>query len=90
MPDRTVVLEKVVSALQSVLDDATTDIRPEHHLVDDLGFDSSSMASLTIALEDEFDEMLLLNDWIAAANSPSELTIDSLVDYLIGVLREGA
>ena len=89
MPDRTVVLEKVVSALRSVLDDATADIRPEHHLVDDLGFDSSAIASLTIALEDEFDEMLLLNDWIAGANSPSDLTVDSLVDYLVGVLREG-
>ena len=88
MPDRTVVLEKVVSALQSVLDDATADSRPEHHLVDDLGFDSSAMASLTIALEDEFDDMLLLNDWIATANSPIELTIDSLVDYLLAILRE--
>jgi acyl carrier protein len=89
MPDRRVVLAKVSNALRSVVGDDATDVRPEHHLVEDLGFDSSSIATLTIALEDEFDDMLLLNDWIASASSPSELTVDSLVDYLLGVLRDG-
>jgi acyl carrier protein len=88
MPDRTAVLAKVRSALQQALEDASIDVRPEQHLVDDLGFDSAGIASLTIALEDAFDEMLLLNDWIAGANSPGDLTVDSLVDYLVGVLSE--
>jgi acyl carrier protein len=89
MLDRDTVLAKVQRALQSVVGDAHLAVRPEHHLVDDLGFDSPKVASLTIALEDEFDEVLLLNDWIAAADGPSELTVGSLVDYLTALLRDG-
>ena len=88
MLDRDTVLAKVRRALTSVLDDPAIDIRAEHHLVDDLGFDSTSMASLTIALEDEFDDVLLLNEWIAEAHSPSELTVDSLVEYVLCLLAE--
>jgi acyl carrier protein len=90
MRDRSTVVAKVASALRSVLGDPAADVRPEHHLVDDLGFDSASIASLTIALEDEFDDVLLLNEWIASAGSPSELTVDSLAEYLLDVLSEGA
>ena len=88
MPDRAVVFAKVRSALSQVLEDKAADVRPHHRLVDDLGLDSMNVASLTIALEDEFDDVLLLNDWIAGASNPSELTVDSLVEYLIGVLEE--
>ena len=88
MLDRDTVLAKVRRALASVLDDPGIDVRAEHHLVDDLGFDSTSMASLTIALEDEFDDVLLLNEWIAEAHHPSELTVDSLVTYLHRLLAE--
>ena len=88
LPDRGAVLAKVRAALRAALEDPAVEVRPEHHLVEDLGFDSAGIASLTIALEDEFDEMLLLNDWIASANSPSDLTVDSLVDYLVGLLSE--
>ena len=62
MPDRTTVIAKVQRALRNAREDETIDVRPDHHLVEDLGFDSAGIASLTIALEDEFDEMLLLND----------------------------
>ena len=86
MTDRAAVLAKVRSALANVLEDDDLDVRPEDHLVDDLGFDSVRVASLTIALEDEFADVLLLNDWIASASSPSELTVDSLVDYLVELL----
>lgn len=88
MGERTIVLERVRGALHSVLQDKSLVVRPEHHLVDDLGLDSANVASLTIALEDEFDEVLLLNDWIASASSPSDLTVDSLVDYLLDLLAE--
>lgn len=83
-------MAKVCAALSNVLEDKDIDgdVRPEHHLVDDLGFDSVNMASVTIALEDEFDDVLLLNDWIASASSPSDLTVDSLVDYLVELLSE--
>ena len=88
MPDRAVVLAKVRAALLQVLNDKAADVQPQHRLVDDLGLDSMNVASLTIALEDEFDDVLLLNDWIAGASNPSELTVDSLVEYLVGVLWE--
>lgn len=88
MLDRETVFAKVRSALASVLDDDHAAVRGGDHLVDDLGLDSTNMASLTIALEEEFDDVLLLNDWIAEAHSPSELTVDSLVDYLLAMLAE--
>ena len=88
MIDRAQVLERVRAALRSATEDASLVARPEDRLVDDLGFDSTGIASLTIALEDEFDDVLLLNDWITAASSPSELTVASLVDYLTELLAE--
>jgi acyl carrier protein len=88
MEERAIVLERVRSALRSVLEDKSIVVQAEHHLVDDLGLDSANVASLTIALEDEFNEILLLNDWIAGASSPSDLTVDSLVDYLLDLLAE--
>lgn len=87
MVDRSEVLSKVRAALLRVVE-KDVEIQPEDHLVDDLGIDSVDIASLTIALEDQFDDILLLNDWIAAASNPSELTVASLVDYLVGLLSE--
>lgn len=87
---RDVVFAKVRNALRAVVGDDCVDIRLEDHLVDDLGFDSPKVASLTIALEDEFDEVLLLNDWIAAADGPSQLTVASLVDHLTALLADDA
>jgi acyl carrier protein len=88
MEERSIVLARVSSALLSVLEDKSIRVQPGHHLVDDLGLDSANIASLTIALEDEFNDVLLLNDWIASASSPSDLTVDSLVDYLLDLLAE--
>lgn len=87
MLDRDEILTKVRAALVDVLE-KDIDVRPEHHLVEDLGVDSVNIASLTIALEDQFDDILLLNDWIATASDPNDLTVQSLVDYLIELLSE--
>jgi acyl carrier protein len=87
MLDRDEVLTKVRAALVDVLE-KDIDVRPDHHLVEDFGVDSVNIASLTIALEDQFDDILLLNDWIATANDPRDLTVGSLVDYLIELLSE--
>ena len=86
--DRRTIVEKVCAALRDAGEDPAMAIRVEDHLVDDLGFDSTSIAVLTITLEDVFDEMLLLNEWIAAASSPSDLTVASLVDYVASVLAD--
>ncbi len=87
MLDRDEVLTKVRAALVDVLE-KDIEVRPDHHLVEDFGVDSVNIASLTIALEDQFDDILLLNDWIATANDPRDLTVGSLVDYLIELLSE--
>jgi acyl carrier protein len=55
-------------------------------LVYDLGFDSMRMATLSIALEMEFDRVVLLNDWISSADDLADLTVGSLVDYMATVL----
>ncbi|HZR79453.1 MAG TPA: hypothetical protein VFD92_00025 [Candidatus Binatia bacterium] len=88
MTDREEVFRRVGDALRIATDDPDLVVRPEHQLVDDLGFDSTGIASLTIALEDVFDDVLLLSDWITSASHPGELTVESLVDYLSGLLAE--
>lgn len=88
MTDREEVFTKVRAALRNATDDPALAVRPEHQLVEDLGFDSTGIASLTIALEDEFDDVLLLSDWIAAASNPGDLTVASLVEYLTVLLAE--
>jgi acyl carrier protein len=86
--NREQVLARISAALRDAADDPALAIAPGDRLVDDLGFDSTGIASLTIALEEVFDEVLLLNDWITSASSPSELTVASLVDYVSELLGE--
>jgi acyl carrier protein len=86
--DRAEVFTNVRVALQSAIDDPSIAVREEDRLVEDLGIDSTGIASLTIALEDVFDDVLLLNDWISGASSPADLTVASLVDYLTALLAE--
>ena len=66
----------------------TRSLHESDSLVDDLGFDSMRMATLSIALETEFDQVLLLNDWTGAVDDPSHLTVGSLVSYLAAVLSD--
>ncbi len=51
-----------------------------------LGFNSLRMVSLSLALEDEFNRPLLLNDWISRCDDPQLLTISSLCEYIHDVL----
>lgn len=90
MIDRTIVLQKTCAAIRTVIDDPARSISPADHLIDDFELDSAAVASLTIALEDQFDDVLLLNEWIASADDPSALTVASLVDYLTDLLADGA
>lgn len=62
--------------------DTPVDVRPDLALVADLGFDSLRMATLALALEDEFGSTLLLNEWIARAEDPERLTVASLADFV--------
>jgi acyl carrier protein len=81
MPDNE-LFAKVSRALVDASDDPTMSPKIGDRLVDDLGFDSLKIASLSIALEKEIGEVILLNDWIGAAASPSDLTVQSLLDYV--------
>lgn len=81
------VMTKVVAAITKTLRNKAA-VRPADRFVNDLGFDSLKMATLSIALEAEIGVPLLLNDWISASNDPSALTVDSLADYLTEALRD--
>ena len=57
-------------------------IEPDHGFVTDLGFDSMSIARLALALEDCFNQALPIDEWIAEAGDPRELTVASLCSYV--------
>jgi acyl carrier protein len=82
MSGRDEVTQKVVRAVKKTTLDPPDVIDGSASLVMDLGFDSLRVATLSVALEAEFGELLLLNEWIAASNSPYELNIDSLVAFV--------
>jgi acyl carrier protein len=84
------VTKKVCRAVLAASEKKKVEPRAEHRFVDDLGFDSLRMAVLAVALENELGQSLLLNDWIGGSDDPSELTVQSLVDYLHPILSEDA
>ena len=65
-------------------------IRDSDSLVMRLGYDSLRMASLAIALEEEFERPLLLAEWIARAGDPEALTVGSLCEYIAEILQDEA
>jgi len=90
MMSRELVVEKVLRAVAHSAKRGTRTPAENHHMVEDLGFDSLRMATLSIALEEEFDAPVLLNDWIASSEDRSRLTVSSLADYVMGLLDEVA
>ena len=82
--ERSAVEQKVRRAVSQSCEASGRNVRVVDRLVDDLGFDSLRMATLSVALEEEFDAAILLNDWIGMADDPASLTVQSLVDYLCG------
>lgn len=80
------VMQGVVRAVKRTAARPPELICGSHSLVLDLGFDSLRVATLSVALETEFGELLLLNEWIASAHTPYELNLDSLVAFVRGAL----
>ena len=77
------VLPRVVAAIRAASKaPLPAHIEPHHSFVLDLGFDSMSMAFLGLALEDQFNCVVLLDSWIGQHSEPAALTVASLCDYL--------
>jgi acyl carrier protein len=76
------ILQKVIRAVTTA--SARKDIAPSaaHRLIDDLDFDSLQMATLALTIERETGQTVLLNDWIVAAPSLSDLTVESLAAFV--------
>jgi acyl carrier protein len=62
-------------------------VQPAQRLIGDLGFDSLRMVALSLALEDQFDRPLLLNDWLGCSTDVNDLTVGSLAEYVYTVLE---
>jgi acyl carrier protein len=87
VPPEPGIRKRVVRAIASSCGIAVKRIRDADSLVARLGYDSLRMASLAIALEDEFARPLLLAEWIARAPNPEELTVGSLCEYIAEILE---
>jgi acyl carrier protein len=85
MPASTIE-ERVVRAVARSCPDRLRTVTVTDRIVDDLGFDSIRIASLSVEMERELGEPILLNDWVGAASDPGLLTVASLVDYIQTIL----
>ena len=93
MLDKQEILEKVSRAVKAVRPKGDGNaqkvtIKESHSFGTDLDFDSLRIATLSIALEEEFTQVLLLNEWIGSADDPELLTVGSLVDYLAALFAQ--
>ena len=81
---RSETFERVERAIRACNVPLPQVLRPEHSLVGELAFDSMTMVRLGVALEDELDRPILLDDWLQSCTDPAELTVRSLCEYLEG------
>ena len=83
------VFQGIVRAISATLKGrAPSSVSLDQSFVQDLGFDSMSIALLALALEDQFDCTILLDGWIAQHSHPSALTVGSLCDYVTRALTD--
>ena len=80
----TAVYEKTCAAIREAMQSAR-ELAENDRLVFDLGFDSLRIATLSIAIEEEFGAVILLNEWLSSVDDPDRLTVGSLANYLAGV-----
>ncbi|GEM_PF-1205314 len=75
--DRTALQTQIVAILADVLmiEDSTT-LRPDAHIVRDLGAESINIAEITVALENEFD-LFIEDDQMRQV-----ATVEALVDFV--------
>jgi acyl carrier protein len=80
--------KRVIRAIASSCGVTVKRVKDSDSLVARLGYDSLRMASLAIALEEEFGRPLLLAEWIARVPDPEQLTVGSLCEYVSEILDE--
>jgi acyl carrier protein len=82
------VRDRVFNAISQTLRSPAV-LDDELSFIADLGYDSLRVASLSMALESEFGQPVLLNDWLSSSDDPEQLTVGSLVAYLSELRGEG-
>jgi acyl carrier protein len=88
-PHETSLLDAVADAVRaSARTPPPSRIEAHHRFVDDLGYDSLGLVGLSVALEDRLGVPVLLDGWIGAVSSPSNLTVGSLATWIGSSLRE--
>jgi hypothetical protein len=76
------ILQKVIRAVTTAAERKDIAPSPGDRIIDDLSFDSLQMSMLALSLERETGQTVLLNDWIVAASSLSDLTVESLAAFV--------
>ncbi len=71
-----IMIEERVNKVVCKVLDMEIDLRPEDHLIHDLGADSLDIAELVLSLEDEFD--IFIDD----VEAESIHTINEIVQYI--------
>lgn len=84
-------MEDTFAIVESAIRAAAPNELPEriersHSFLEDLGFDSLTISVLTLELEDQIGEPILLNRWVEHASNPDDLTVGSLCEYLEAVV----
>jgi acyl carrier protein len=82
------VSQLVYAAVRATAPDPAN-LRDELSFVEDLGYDSLRVAALAVALENQLGRPVLLNDWLASAEDPAILTVESLVRYVQDLFEGG-
>lgn len=57
-------------------------LNESHSFISNLGFDSMTMALLSLGLEEEFGFPIMLDGWLRSQPDPEALTIGALCDFL--------
>jgi acyl carrier protein len=84
------LFEQVSRAIKACNVPVPADLREDQSLVDELSFDSMAMVRLGVALEDELDRAVLLDEWLQSCDDPGKLTVGSLCAYLEGGVANDA
>ncbi len=75
---------KVKGVIFEVIPEAThTIFHREASMISDLHVDSLKVAELSILLEQAFQRSIFLPDWLTSQEDPKDLTVNSLVNFLV-------